>query len=146
MNRADPPPELYTIDGAVPAEVLEARVEWLRRNPLHPGRLIAGTCERKSLSTAEAAALFGIKCAELTEVLKERAPVTPELALRIEAAGWANAATWMRSQCAYDLAQARRRLERTGEIPAARAAATPQRQTSTMEPAVTVATAHFASE
>ena len=118
MNRADPPPELYTIDGAVPAEVLEAHVEWLRRNPLHPGRLIAGTCERKSLSTAEAATLFGIECADLTEVLEERAPVTPELALRIEAAGWSNAATWMRSQCAYDLAQARRRLERTKEIPA----------------------------
>lgn len=118
MNRADPPPELYTVDGAVPAEVLEARVEWLRRNPLHPGRLIAGTCERKSLSTAEAAALFGIECADLTEVLEERAPVTPELALRIEAAGWSNAAIWMRSQCAYDLAQARRRLGRTEEIPA----------------------------
>lgn len=118
MNRADPPPELYTVDGAEPAEVLEARVEWLRRNPLHPERLIAGTCERKSLSTAEAAALFGIECADLTEVLEERAPVTPELALRIEAAGWSNAAIWMRSQCAYDLAQARRRLGRTEEIPA----------------------------
>lgn len=146
MNRADPSPELYTIDGAVPAEALQARVEWLRRNPLHPGRLIVGTCERKSLSRTEAAALFGIKCADLTEVLEERSPVTPELALRIEAAGWSNAAIWMRSQCDYDLAQARRRLERTGEIPAARAAVAAQRQTGTMEPAVTVATTHFASE
>lgn len=133
INRADPPPELYTIDGAVPAAVLEARVEWLRRNPMHPGRLIAGTCERKSLSTAEAAALFGIACADLTEVIEQRAPVTPELALRMEAAGWLKAATWMRSQSAYDLAQARRRLERTGAIPAAAAPA--RQQASTMESA-----------
>ena len=131
INRADPPPELYTIDGAVPAEVLEARVEWLRRNPMHPGRLIAGTCERKSLSTAEAAALFGIECADLTEVIEQRAPVTPELALRIEAAGWSKADTWMRLQSAHDLAQARRRLERTGAIPSAAAPA--RQQASTME-------------
>ena len=103
----------------------------MSRNPSHPGRLIADTCERKSLSVQEAAALFGIECADLTAVLEGRAPVTPELALRIEAAGWSKADNWMQSQSAYVLAQARRSLERTGAVPTA----PEQPQASTMEPA-----------
>lgn len=119
LTRADEPPELYAIDGAVPGELLEEYVEWLGRNPWHPGRHIAMTCERKSLSTPEAAAQFGIESADLTAVIEERAPVTPDLALRMEAAGWSRAEGWMRSQVDYDLAQARRkRRERTGSVPA----------------------------
>ena len=68
-------------------------------------------------------------------MLEGRAPVTPELALRIEAAGWSKAANWLRSQSAYDLAQARRRLERSGAIPTA----PEQQQASTMGPAAVVA-------
>lgn len=132
INRADPPPDLYTIDGAVPGEVLEEYAAWVSRHPCHPGQLIAGTLERKSLSALDAATLFGIKCADLTEVLEGRAPITPELALRIEAAGWSKAANWMRLQSAYDLAQERLRLERTGAIPVA-----PEPlQASTLDPAV----------
>jgi len=118
LTRVDAPPELYAIDGAVPGELLEDYVEWLGRNPWHPGRHIAMTCERKSLSIPEAAAQFGIECADLTAVIEERAPVTPDLALRMEAAGWSRAEGWMRSQVDYDLAQARRkRRERTGSVP-----------------------------
>ena len=115
----DPKPELYTIDGGVPGGVLEEYVEWMRRHPLHPGELIADTCECKSLSVAEAAALIGVDCAELTEVVEERAPVTPELAACMEAAGWMRAVVWMRAQSAYDLARERQRLEHSEGIPAA---------------------------
>lgn len=115
----DPKPELYTIDGAVPGAALEEYVEWMRRHPLHPGELIADTCECKSLSVAEAAALMGVDCAELAEVVEERVPVTPGLAARMEAAGWMREVVWMRAQSAYDLARERQPLERCGAIPAA---------------------------
>ena len=115
----DPKPELYTIDSTVPGAVLEEYVEWMRRNPLHPGELIADTCECKSLSVAEAAALIGVDRAELAEVVEGRAPVTPELAARMEAGGWMRAVVWMRAQNAYDLAREHQRIERCGAIPAA---------------------------
>lgn len=118
------PPELYAIDGAVPAEALEARVEWLRRNPSHPGHHIAVSCELKSVSVAEAAAQFGIECADLTAVIEERSPVTPDLALRLEEAGWSPAERWLGMQTAYDLAQARRRRGMHGRVPTPQARAT----------------------
>ena len=65
----------------MPGEVLEEYAAWVSRHPCHPGQLIADTLERKSLSALDGATLFGIKCADLTEVLEGRAPITPELAL-----------------------------------------------------------------
>lgn len=119
-NRAgpdpDPQPELYSIDGSVPPEVMQGYGEWLGRNPRHPGWHLAGTLERKSLSVAEAAALFGVERADLAEVLEERAPITAELAVRMHAAGGARAVAWMRLQISYDIVQARRRLVRSGAI------------------------------
>ena len=120
-NRAgldpDPRPELYSIDGSVPPEVMQRYGEWVGRNPRHPGRHLVGTLERKSLSRDEAAALFGVERADLDEVLAERAPVTAELAVRMQAAGGMPAIIWMRMQIRYDLVQARRRLVRSGAIP-----------------------------
>lgn len=46
-----------------------------------PGLDLADTCERKSPSLPEAAALFGVECADLTAVIKGRAPVPVHLAL-----------------------------------------------------------------
>lgn len=112
----DPKPELYMIDGSVPPEVLEEYGAWLRRNPAHPGWHLAGTLERKSLSVAEAAELFGVESADLAEVIEGRAPVTPELAVRMEAVGGMPAVVWMRMQISYDLVQARRRLVQSGGI------------------------------
>lgn len=106
------------VDGAVPAEQLEALVESIRRDPSHPGCHIRETCERKHLSASDAARQFGLPLAELTEVIEGRAPVSPELALRMEAAGWASADLWIRLQSKYDLAQARLRLASKGSDPA----------------------------
>ena len=74
--------------------------------------------ELKSVSIPESAAQFGIECADLTTVIEGRAPVTPDLALRMEAAGWSPADGWLGMQCDYDLAQERRRRERTGSVSA----------------------------
>ena len=134
INRAglepdpDPRPDLYSIDGSVPPEVMQRYGEWVGRNPWHPGRHLVGTLERKSLGRDEAAALFGVERADLDEVLAERAPVTAELALRMQAAGGAPAILWMRMQIRYDLVQARRRLVRSGAIAADAIHPDPQHQ------------------
>lgn len=102
------------VNGAVPAEQLQQCVEELRRNPWHPGRLFRESClYNASLTVAEAALRLGVDPAALEPVLAGRAPLTPELALRIERAGWPRAEIWTEQQAAYDLAQARLRLEHT---------------------------------
>lgn len=111
------------VNGSVPAKQLEALVESIRRDPPHPGRHIRETCERKELSVQQAARQFGLPLAELTEVIEGRVPVSPELALRMEAAGWASADLWIRLQSKYDLAQARLRLASKGSDAASSARA-----------------------
>ena len=118
VNRAEEPPELYAIDGAVPGELLQGYGEWLSRNPPHPGLHIADSCELKSVSIPEAAVQFGIECVELTAVIEGRAPITPDLALRMEAAGRSPADGRLGMQRDYDLAQERLRRDRTGSVPA----------------------------
>ena len=112
----DPRPELYSVDGSVPPDVMQRYGEWVLRNPRHPGWHLARDLERLSLGVAEAAELYGVERADLDEVLAERAPVTAELALRMQAAGGARAILWMRMQIRYDLVQARRRLVSSGAI------------------------------
>ena len=105
----EPPPELYSIDGAVPADVLEARAQWLGRNPRHPGRSLDLMRERKSLGIPEAAAQLGVAAADLAAVLECREPITLDLALRLEDAGWDTAEGWLRWQVDHDIAAERRR-------------------------------------
>ncbi len=78
-------------------------------NPPHPGESIRFGCMGGELDAEEAAALLGIQPAALEEMLAGRAPVTPNLARRMEAAGWSNAAFWLRMQAAYDAARERLR-------------------------------------
>ena len=114
----DPRPELYTVGGSVPPDVMQRYGEWLGRNPRHPGWHLSRDLERLSISRDAAAELYGVERAELDEVLAERAPVTAELAVRMQAAGGVRAILWMRMQIRYDLAQARRRLVSSGAIAA----------------------------
>ena len=106
---SDPAPELYTIDGEVPPDVLQACVEWLRRNPSHPGLSVGDILERKSLDVAKAAAHLGVERADLAAVIEGRAPVTIDLALGLEAAGWDTAEHWLRWQVDHDVACERQR-------------------------------------
>ncbi len=59
------------------------------KNPPHPGRSIKENC----------LAPLG---------LNGHAAISPEMAIRLEKAGWSNAEFWLRRQIAYDLVQARR--------------------------------------
>lgn len=101
------------VNGAVPADQLERHVRSLRRHPWHPGRLFRESCLRGgAIPLAEAARRLGVEPADLDPVIEGRASLTPELALRIELAGWPRADIWTRQQAVYDLAQARLRIER----------------------------------
>ena len=110
----EPPPELYSVDGAVPPGVLLSRAEWLRRNPAHPGDAVLGFIERTETSVPSAAARIGVEAAHLESVIACREPVTLDLALRLEAAGWDTAERWLRWQLEHDLAAVRSR--RTGAL------------------------------
>jgi len=50
---------------------------------------------------------LGVARHTLSRVINAQAGITPEMAIRLEKAGWSNADHWLRVQAAYDLAQAR---------------------------------------
>ena len=89
---------------------------WLSRNPGHPGEHIADYLEPADdypgMSVAEAARKLGVSRSRLSRVVKGRGPVTLDLAMKLEAFGWATANIWMTYQMNYDLAQERKRLNR----------------------------------
>jgi addiction module HigA family antidote len=93
------------------------------KNPPHPGRSIRDAClEPLGLSVTEGATVLGVARHTLSRVLNGQAGISPEMAIRLEKAGWSSAEHWLRLQVAYDLSQARRRA---GEIKVIRSAARP---------------------
>ena len=79
------------------------------KNPPHPGLSIMENCLRPlELNVSQAARILGVARHTLSRVLHGHAAVSPEMALRLEKAGWSNAEFWLRRQTSYDLAQARR--------------------------------------
>lgn len=79
------------------------------KNPPHPGLSIRENCLRPlGLNVSQAARRLGVARHTLSRVLHGHAAVSPEMALRLEKAGWSNAEFWLRRQTSYDLAQARR--------------------------------------
>ncbi len=83
------------------------------KNPPHPGRTIKDTClEPLELSVTAAATHLGVARHTLSRVLNGQAGISPEMAIRLEMAGWSNAETWTRLQANYELAQARRHADR----------------------------------
>lgn len=79
-------------------------------DPPHPGRSVRENClEPLGLSVTEAARVLGVARHTLSRVLNGHAGISPEMAIRLEKAGWSNAEFWLRRQTTYDLVQARRR-------------------------------------
>ena len=77
--------------------------------PIHPGETIRCDCiEECGLTIAEAAAHMGVDERALTEVCHTRAPLTADLAIRIELAFGRDSQIWLALQADYDLAQARK--------------------------------------
>ena len=78
------------------------------KNPPHPGSSIKDAClESLGLNVTEAAKVLGIARHTLSRVLNGHAGISPDMAIRLEKAGWSSAGHWLRLQTAYDLAQAR---------------------------------------
>ena len=79
------------------------------KNPPHPGRGIRENClEPLGLSVTEAAEVLGVARHTLSRVLNGHAAISPDMAIRLEKAGWSSADFWLRRQTSYDLAQARK--------------------------------------
>ena len=82
-------------------------------NPPHPGRSIKENClVPLSLNITEAAKVLGVARHTLSRVLNGHAAISPEMAIRLEKAGWSNAEFWLRRQTTYDLVQARKYEDR----------------------------------
>jgi addiction module HigA family antidote len=78
------------------------------KNPPYSGHSIKDAClDALGLSVTEAAQVLGIARHTLSRVLNGHARISPEMAIRLEKAGWSSAGHWLRLQTAYDLAQAR---------------------------------------
>ncbi len=83
------------------------------QNPPHPGLGIRENClEPLGLSVTEAAEVLGVARHTLSRVLNGHAAISPDMAIRLEKAGWSSADFWMRRQTCYDLAQARKGEDR----------------------------------
>jgi len=82
-------------------------------NPPHPGRSIRENClDPLGLNVTEAAKVLDVARHTLSRILNGHAAISPEMAIRLEKAGWSNAEFWLRRQATYDLVQARRREDR----------------------------------
>jgi len=82
------------------------------KNPPHPGRSIKDAClEPLGLSVTEGAKVLGVTRHTLSRVINGQSGISPDMAIRLEKAGWSNADHWLRLQTAYDLALARKRQD-----------------------------------
>ncbi len=76
--------------------------------PAHPGKVLKETVlEPLGLSVGEAAARLNMSRPALSRVLNGRAGISPELALRLEAAGVSQAKFWLNMQVNHELARVR---------------------------------------
>ena len=81
-------------------------------NPPHPGEIIREDCLKAlDLSVTEAAKGLGVTRKALSELLNGHSGVSPEMAIRLEKAGWSTAETWLRMQMQHDLWQARQKAK-----------------------------------
>lgn len=74
-------------------------------NPVHPGEILReDVLAELNLTVGEAARRLGVSRVTLSRVLHGHAGVSPNLAVRLEAAGVSTARAWLAMQTAYDLA------------------------------------------
>ena len=79
------------------------------RTPPHPGLSVRHDCiEPLGLTITETAEILGVTRQALNNLVNGKSGISPEMAIRLEKAGWSNADHWLRVQTAFDLAQARR--------------------------------------
>jgi len=80
------------------------------KNPPHPGDLIrTEVIEALGLTVSKAAAILKVRRATLSDLLRGKASLTPEMALRVEKAFGPEMDQLLRMQLAYDVAKTRER-------------------------------------
>ena len=78
------------------------------KNPPHPGRSIRNAClDPLGLSVTRGAKILGVTRHTLSRVINGHSGISPDMAIRLEKAGWSNADHWLRLQSAFELAKAR---------------------------------------
>ena len=78
------------------------------KNPPHPGDLIrTEIIEALGLNVSKAAEILNVRRATLSDLLRGKAALTPEMALRIEKAFGPDMNQLLRMQLAYDVAKTR---------------------------------------
>jgi antitoxin HigA-1 len=93
------------------------------RCPTHPGALLReDVIPAIGRSKAEIAQLLGVSRQHLYDILRERKPVSPSMAVRLGKLFGDGAGVWVRMQAAYDTWHAERK-EDVSKIPTLRAKA-----------------------
>lgn len=81
-------------------------------DPPHPGEIVREDCLKPlGLSVTAAAKWLDVSRQSLSEVLNGHNAISPDMAIRLEKAGWGSAESWLRSQLAYDLWRAKLRSD-----------------------------------
>jgi addiction module HigA family antidote len=82
------------------------------KNPPHPGLSVRHDClEPLGLSVTEAARGLGVTRQALSELVNQRTGLSVEMAIRLSKAFGSSPETWLGLQMAYDLWQARERMQ-----------------------------------
>jgi len=78
------------------------------RTPIHPGEHLAELLAELGIAAAEAARHLGVPVRRVTELLRGKAPITDDIAVRL--AGWFGTSVqfWMNLQTLYDVRLTRR--------------------------------------
>ena len=72
------------------------------RNPPHPGHSIKDAClDPLGPSVTAGAKVLDVARHTLSRVVNSQAVISPDMAIRLEKAGWSNADQWVRVQAAY---------------------------------------------
>lgn len=83
------------------------------KNPPHPGSSVLYDClEPLGLSVAEGAKALGVTRQAMNNLVRGRAGISAEMAIRLEKAFGGGAETWLRLQAAYDLSQAEKKSDK----------------------------------
>jgi antitoxin HigA-1 len=93
-----------------------------KRCPTHPGQLLReDVIPATGRTKTEIASLLGISRQHLYDILEERKPVSPAVAVRLGKLFGDGAGIWVRMQAAYDTWQAEQSID-VSAIPTIRAA------------------------
>lgn len=91
------------------------------RCPSHPGALLEDIIPATGKTKVEIATLLGISRQQLYDILRERKPVSPAIAVRLGKMFGDGAGVWLRMQAAHDAWQAERKID-VSKIPTLKAA------------------------